>query len=611
MSGVSLYGDTGLDPGEGDIILDWIADNPSTMSEASGAGVKDWKFFLSKGLHRPLPGVTYLGSSSALRYRYFQPATFNSKYFIEFLDDRGSVLSGVEPPSLEIINSEFVPPSEMELYRHVMGFGTPAADGSHISTTIYAGLLRELRGVERCPPSITGWMTPRALPKIKVPSATSPGIRWKKMGYRTKREALMPAIYDATIVLNRLIEDGKPYQVPPCGVAGRGKRMSSDRVSGVKKEGRLIVMPDLTHHLLGTMASGPLLGEIRGYDKSDGGVLLGMGPFSANYQELAEWCSGAASYFFLDFSGFDQKVPAPLLSHVMRYVSSKFEKTPGSAAYWRSQVENLVRTEICMPDGSVYKKSRGVASGDPWTSIAGSYANWIALKRVCNRMGLKVKIWTFGDDSLVAVYDQVMEKGDLERVSRLLEQDFGMVVSTEKSYTSTVLVDIADDPHARSGSFLSMHFLQTVMGVRPTRSLQDLYELMMVPERNRDTLHWEVVRTSMAYLTFFYNETARYVIEEYWDWLHFKYRIPELSGTADDLRLLRDMDIPWSSFRWEWLNRLPRPGEVELQYKYGHTGFFSPSNWGAWYAAEDRDPRGNAVSFPLPSATTQDPARGR
>lgn len=301
MSGVTLYGDDGLDPGEGDIILDWIADNPSTMSEASGAGVKDWKFFLSPGQHRPLPGVTYLGSSSSLRYRYVQPTTFNSKPFIKFLDDRGSVLSGIQPPSLEIINSEFVPPSEKELYRHVMGFGTPAADGSHISTTIYAGLLRELHGVERCPASITGWMTPRALPKIKVPAATSPGIRWKKMGYRTKREALMPAIYDATMVLNRMIEDGRPYQVPPCGVAGRGKRMSADRVGGVKKEGRLIVMPDLTHHLLGTMASGPLLGEIRGYDKSEGGVLLGMGPFSANYQELAGWCEGARPFQFKEF----------------------------------------------------------------------------------------------------------------------------------------------------------------------------------------------------------------------------------------------------------------------------------------------------------------------
>jgi len=177
--------------------------------------------------------------------------------------------------------------------------------------------------------------------------------------------------------------------------------------------------------------------------------------------------------------------------------------------------------------------------------------------------------------------------------------EFSMVVSSEKSYESNHLVGIDGDPEEKvEGSFLSMYFTATPMGIRPTRPLQDLYEMFLVPERNRKELHWEVVRTSMAYLTFYYNENARYVIDEYWDWLHHRHKVPELTGSHSDLALLREMDIPWSSFRLEWLSRLPRPGEVELMYKYGHVGFYPPVLWGAVYSKIDEDPCGNDLSFP-------------
>jgi len=589
--------------GDEEVILDWIHENPSTMSEASGHGDRDWQYDLSPLRHRHVARVQYIGGSQKLRYRYVMPKTENSTFFTKFLDEKSRELTGIEGPDLDITTSEFVPPSERELFKHIESFGTPGPDGSAVSDVTFAGLFAELRDVEGTAPEISGWLDARNMSLIKVPSQTSPGIRWKKMGYRSKREALMPALREANLVVQRMRNGSEKYHVPPCGVAGRGKRMSIERISGGKKEGRLIVMPDLVHHLLGTMASGALLTQLRGIDESRGGVLLGMGPFSDNYQMISDWCRDAKSFAFLDFKGFDGKVPARVLKKVMMdHVRRKFSKEPGSKAYWRSQVENLVYTEICMPDGNVYKKSRGVASGDPWTSIAGSYSNWIMLKWACNRLGLNAKIWTFGDDSIIAVNNRVLTDDDLGAITQVLWDGFGMEVSQEKSYVSEDLVTIDDDPEPkRSGSFLSMYFLMTPAGVRPTRGIQDLYELMLVPERNRATINWEIVRTSMAFMVFYYNDKARYVLEEYWDWLHQRYKVPQLTGTFSDLALLREMDIPWSSFKWEWLNRLPRYGEVELMYKYGHTGFYAPSQWGVWYSKFDRDPLGNDLSFALPA----------
>jgi len=596
------------------VILDWITENPTTVSEAAGKGVKEWKFFLEPcSWARDIPNVRCLGFSGAVRYRYVQPQTANSDYFLRFLDERATELTGLAAPSLDIVNSEFVPPSFEDLYAHIEGFGARNLDIRTVSTVTYAGLFRELADLEGWGNQISGWLDPRLLAKVTVPSKTSPGIRWKRLGYKTKKAALMPAVIEASRTIERMVETGECYTVPPCGVAGRGKRMDINRSTGdgAKKEGRLIVMPDLVRHLIGTLAAGPYMAAHKSIDKSGGGVMLGMGPFSEAYQDLSKWCEGASSFVFIDFKGFDSRIPKELLRRCMGHISTRFEAGRGTRAYWESEYNQLVETEIAMPDGVVYKKDGGVASGDPWTSLADSYANWVILKRATNRLGLKVKIWTFGDDSVIAIYDQLPGYKCLPAIKQASWDEFGMVVSEEKSYESEHLVGIDSDPDEKvEGSFLSLYFTATPSGIRPTRPLQDLYEMFLVPERNRKDLQWEIVRTSMAYLTFYYNENARYVIDEYWDWLHERYNVPQLTGSHRDLSLLREMDIPWSSFRWEWLNRLPRPGEVELMYKYGHVGFYPPVLWGAVYSRYDDDACGNVLSRAPHEIPPGDPGGG-
>jgi hypothetical protein len=587
----------GLDDINEDVMVDWIMENPTTVSEASGNGVKDWRFFLKPAnWQRRIPGVNALGVSPAVRYRYVQPETSDSAMFAAFLDDSAIDLSGIEGPTADVLFSEFVPPSEDDLYAHIAGFGAPGPDGSRVAGSDLAQLFTELSHLETWGSKISGFLDPANLIKIKVPSTTSPGIRWKKLGYKTKRQALVPSVVEATKKIARMVEMEEEYVVPPCGVAGRGKRVDSRRSSSVtdRKDGRLIVMPDLVRHLLGSLGSVPYMARLRSLDHSGGGVMLGMGPFQEQYSQISEWAKGATQYCFIDFKKFDQRIPRRLLRSVMHYIRGKFDEGPGSSAYWSSEFNHLVDTEIAMPDGAVYRKRRGVASGDPWTSLADSYANWIILKRVFNLLGIESRIWTFGDDSVVALYGPKFSGDLMSEVVRVSWEEFGMNVSREKSYTSDVLVDIEDDPQpGLSGSFLSMYFLQTEMGVRPTRPLQDLYELFLKPERCAGTVEWEIVRTSMAYLTFYYNRKARYVLESYWSWLHTRFRVPELSGTVDDLRLLREMDIPWDSFRMEWLNRLPYHGEVELMYKYGHVMFHPPILWAAWYSKYDDDILGN------------------
>lgn len=339
----------------------------------------------------------------------------------------------------------------------------------------------------------------------------------------------------------------------------------------------MIVMPDLVRHLLGSMVSQPYMKMLKTWNKSEGGILLGMGPFDSAYEDLAGWASGAKSFMCLDFKGFDQAVPARLIRMAMAHVARHYTTGPGTKAYWRSETRQLVNTEIVLPDGHVYRKRRGIASGDPWTSIVGSYANWLALRDLANVMGWNVKIWTFGDDSVIARYDAEFSKEDLAEATRLLYARWGMDVSPTKSYVTRHLVTIDDDPEPKvTGSFLSSYFLATPMGIRPVRPTQDLYEKMLKPEWVEDDVGWEIVRTSSAYLIFYYNDYARALLEEYWEWLHREFTVPELTGRGKDFRLLSAMKLSWTQFDASWLSRLPTIGEAELLYKYGHTGYFVP-----------------------------------
>jgi hypothetical protein len=509
-------------------------------------------------------------------------------------------MQGIEKPNINTVMSKFVPPSESDLIEHVKGFGsnlklTDMPDRNHLRR-----ICTEVGDAEGHIELIMDWFNPKNLMVIKVPGDTSPGIRWKKLGYRNKKEALRPAVLEASRIVQRMIDTGEGYSVPPCGVAGRGKRVDTLAVSSdnEKKPGRLIVIPDLVRHLIGSMASKGVSRSMSRTRKENGGVMLGMGPFDSNYSRISEWTKGADAFLFIDFKKFDQSIPGFVITHAFQCAKRHLESAPGSKGYWKSEYDQLVNTEICLPSGDVYRKDRGVASGDPWTSIIGSYANLIMLKYALDVLNLSGKVWTFGDDSIIAVYNNGSSKEQLmSSMATVLKRSFGVTVSVKKSYPLNFLVgiDSAPIPKVSGGSFLSMYFTWTSSGVMPTRPTQDLHELMLKPEKYHRDVGWEIARTVMAYLVFYWNEDARSLLEDYWDYLHSKYKMPEMVSRQMVWTLTKEHDIPFERFQLNWLLRLPDAAEVEFLYKYGHTQFFEPRLGTALYSDVVKDIGGNVL----------------
>lgn len=547
--------------------------------------VGEWGYTLNK-LTRD-PSVRYVecvGWSGKLKYKYMEPVTVRSSLFQEFFSkyDGGGVLWGRLPDSSWA--KEFRPPSVSDLERHLERFGGNREVRYDVIRRQLPAALSRMNNAEGTTRQIlmTDWLNLENLFRVKVPSGTSAGLRWKKMGLKTKCAALPHALEEAGRDIGTL-RAGRLYDTPPCFMAARGKLVDSLKERS-KKEGRLVVVPDLKRHLLGSLASVPYSLLVKNFDKTKGGVMIGMSNFHNWYGYLRDCIVGARKpdYFICaDFSGYDQTVPREILSQSLKRISRRFSPDPGHSAYWKSEFKHLVDTEIAAPDGNLYVKERGVASGDPWTSQVGSDANWLMHEILFGELGLDAAAWTFGDDVIVAVYSSPFSK---EKTMGLYQEKFfeyfGLEVKASDTYSTGVLELTGEYPtEGVSVKFLSNYFMKTQYGVMPAPDFITTVESMLYPEHNpeaqdpapafEDVVLWELARCTSGYLVGYWNSDIRTMMEMYGAWLRTK--IPENSRFEPSYwaNAMKAWDVPAYIISSRWLGDMPPFIEILMLYRKG------------------------------------------
>jgi hypothetical protein len=271
-----------------------------------------------------------------------------------------------------------------------------------------------------------------------------------------------------------------------------------------------------------------------------------------------------------------------------------YEPFPGDDVYWNTMYENLVQTYIAFPDGSLLRKSRGVASGDPWTSIVGSICNYIIIYSVLDPGFYKV--YTFGDDSIIAYYPDgvpgVEADGadwlhrdliSLEELSAAVNQLYGVTVSVKKSYTASKLYiserEILQNDFTNSAQFLSLHFNESGYPVPRTA---DVLLKMMYPERNKHSTNWEKIRCVSYYIQGYWNTFIREHIIHYWARLCDLNPDPIYLSTRDyhELRHFGLLDTTFIS--GEFAKLPPDSKVVELYVNYFKGIYRRDDAWVHW-----------------------------
>lgn len=548
---------------------------PSNRSDSSVLAEDDRKFDLKSVRLYPIRNqavqqipILKLGQSNAYKYGYALPETSDSALYAEFLAQE-PIMRVVDE---QIRDMEFRPPKLSDIHEHLAAFGTGWKDESHEASQLVESALARLRVCMGPVEPVKDWLTPAGVFDVRVPAGTSPGIRFRKLGYKTKGDALRPACHIAAREIQMMTDEGVMPAEIPTAVAGRGKMVAAtDPFSG--KEGRLIIIPDLVRHLIGSLGAGKFYELLQKSDRPLGGVDLGLGPYSGKWPRLMRRY-GDKTLLMLDFSKFDSTIPAWLLKAAFTFVRSFFAECPGADAYWEHEYRRLVHTAIVLPDGEVLRKSRGVASGDPWTSIMDSICNFIIIHAVYHPDGDSLIIGTFGDDSLTGGAPVIISKLDMAAVAARALRLFGVVVHPVKSYFSAHLcLDPGEEPSRRTASYLSMWFNPEGY---PVPSATAVLAKLWHPERRRAEPSWEIVRViALLYLSF-WNTKLYYHLTDYYIWLRIRYPAfevtPEIMAAA-----IAGVPMPPGGLREDSFRRAP--SHHELLYLYRHGGKFEYSKF--------------------------------
>jgi hypothetical protein len=307
------------------------------------------------------------------------------------------------------------------------------------------------------------------LPKLhQKTDVSSPGIPWKDLGFKTKREVLddKTAFQSIRRFWHRVkrSEDVRPAD---CSAFMRAHIVKKGDIKV-----RAVWGYPATISFMEACFALPLLEKIKwsktpmayGYETAKGGSSRVKSRFS-----------GYNQYLGADFKDFDKTVPAWLIRIAFDIVLSNFdlrkykdEGTPNTgelAIVWEYIVDYFIKTPIRLCNGERYRKMKGVASGSYFTQIIDSIVNWIVIVYCLKKQGMIINdLLVLGDDSLVALQGQC----DLELLDREMEESFGMKLNTKKSIQSKRLSDIV--------------FLGYLMAHSPTKDEASLYAALAFPE---------------------------------------------------------------------------------------------------------------------------------
>lgn len=283
-----------------------------------------------------------------------------------------------------------------------------------------------------------------------VPGDTSPGITYRRLGFRSKAEALPLAVKYLEGVYDRFEKDGKLRNEDiffPWCVGGRPKLTQTTKamkkVVGKLSVGRSIWISDIEEAILTRRYT-------KHIDRRYSGNALKhsiMVNFDKNRHslELKGWVDKYDWIIEADYTKFDSSLSSEVMGKALKVFKSLFTNlTPWDEAIFEKIEFYLKNSAIDCGNGTLVQKSDGLPSGSGLTSILGSICNYIMLDD-CLSFDHN-KEWgalVYGDDCLIGLKDKAEgERQSAATVKRKLmkrmSDKFGIKLSEEETKLTDV-----------------------------------------------------------------------------------------------------------------------------------------------------------------------------
>lgn len=534
----------------------------------------------SKAERISAPGLTPV-NETGIQYRVRTSTAVQS----QLIPRLWNYLPFVKPIPPEVMMSYYSMPTIDDFTTHMKKFST---DGKPLNPRAITAALKSVSkiiSIEGFSGAFEDPLKQRTLARIPLDPSTSPGIRWVKKGYRSKWETRFRSIPTAWRYMRNIRNGCSIDELPsyPCGYAGRGKLKTPLTLSSsTKAEGRLVLMPDVVYHELVSVSSKYYTHVLKTViPKELGGVLVGTKYFGGEwgnvFRQFAYTHTDDHYYLCADFSGFDSSLDPEIIEMAFSIVRKKFPRRAYLDTYFEYCKREMIHTTVNTPSGYVYKKHKGVASGDPYTSLIGSYSNWIILLSVLEIMNIDGRVWVYGDDSVVSVRRSQVDRvfGDPQtfksEFGRLVTHHFRMKFKPEQSYICkrNIISDEEHDPGTSAVSFLSYYCNETGF---PVMSTSSLYNRLINPERSTTGPEEEYALVMGLQIAYYGNPVAR-------DWLAWLRLALENEVKQPSVGMLTKVWKDWKDFglSFDEVNTIlfSPVTEVAIHYLYvtGHINY--------------------------------------
>lgn len=142
---------------------------------------------------------------------------------------------------------------------------------------------------------------------------------------------------------------------------------------------RLVLMDDLIPTIIGTMVARPVINMFMASKTSP--IYMGSSWSKTGYERFLRDID-AETTVENDWSHFDTTVPEIVIRYSFGILQSLFHARTSRehneiSNVFRYLYVNFTYSLIVTPGGYVYRKTRGIPSGSPFTSLIGSLANWL------------------------------------------------------------------------------------------------------------------------------------------------------------------------------------------------------------------------------------------
>jgi hypothetical protein len=520
-----------------------VMDDTSELSSASSSwkvgdpNLKKWK---------------KIGSYTKTSYAYTEPESEDSNLFLDFFVERPEY----EEFSPTDIYSYFAPPTIKDFAKHLEKFDACVDEipkESYEKLGDYLDLELEPFGI------FNNFLNKRRLAEVRMPTSTSPGLSFKRLGFRTKKESLKVAIPMVAERIECLVNNSVcRFEEPISKISGRGKLKDPAGANYSQRDGRLVLVPPTDRHLMGSLASQLITDKM--VDLNVNTDYLGFGLGTAPYgptipklfrrvENLREQHSKTPffSIFSTDMESCDQTITASIIKLLFQKIRRRFPSALEIDRYFEQETRWTLYTLVAWFNGSVFMKQDGVSSGDPWTALINTFVTRAVIRISVESLGLKCFNVSGGDDGLGCAWgDRPLTIQELSEITR---NGFGMIISRKKSriiINRSGLVPLGEQPDYEQHAQFFSTFVDE--NFHPMPNKKDVLMTMLHPETGLMTIAWEKARTISALLLSLWNIELYTLLLDYWDYLVSKYPDYESFQPDDrDMRFIESHPDVWIS----------------------------------------------------------------